>query len=195
MEKKPTAIVKCYSQSREMLFLSSSKEKWWQIAPERKKTPAAGKHYGCKRRRIFRETGKVNFCTGTGQKAFFRIFFGLILDPPPGTHASTAKKGKFICTGHFFPHCMAFLEKRGDWYRYTFFLFPVEKKVLLGGRKQPKLTKNQLGNPSSDQCPQDSFSLCILRDVRAVRETHCRRTYQSREYMTGASPALCSKSW
>ena len=29
------------------------------------------------------QAGKVNVCTGTGQKAFFfRIFFGLILDPP-----------------------------------------------------------------------------------------------------------------
>ena len=25
---------------------------------------------------------KVNFCTGTGRKAFFEFFFGLILDPP-----------------------------------------------------------------------------------------------------------------
>ena len=45
-------------------------------------------------------------------EGIFRIFFGLILDPP-GTYAFTAKKGKFICTGHFFPRGMAFLEKRG----------------------------------------------------------------------------------
>ena len=48
-----------------------------------------------------------------------RIFFGLILDPP-GTYAFTAKKGKFICTGQFFPHGMAFLGKRGgDWWSQT----------------------------------------------------------------------------
>ena len=40
-------------------------------------------------------------------EGIFQIFFGLILDPP-GTYAFTAKKGKFICTGHFFPHGMAF---------------------------------------------------------------------------------------
>ena len=45
-------------------------------------------------------------------EGIFSLFFGLILDPP-GTYASTAKKGEFICTGHFFPHRMAFLEKKG----------------------------------------------------------------------------------
>ena len=53
----------------------------------------------------------------------FRIFFGLILDPP-GTYAFTAKKGKFICTGHFFPHGMAFLEKRGGLVPVYVFIFP-----------------------------------------------------------------------
>ena len=52
-------------------------------------------------------------------EGIFSNFFGLILDPP-GTYAFAAKKGKFICTGHFFPHGMAFLEKGGDWCRYTF---------------------------------------------------------------------------
>ena len=48
-------------------------------------------------------TGKIDFGTGTGWKAFFDFFFSLILDPPPGTCASTAKKGNFIGTGHSFP--------------------------------------------------------------------------------------------
>ena len=46
-------------------------------------------------------------------EGIFRIFFGLILDPPRYICFYSAKKGKFICTGHFFPHGMAFLEKRG----------------------------------------------------------------------------------
>ena len=59
-------------------------------------------------------------------EGIFRIFFGLILDPlPPGTYAFTAKKGKFICTGHFFPHGMAFLEKRGGLVPVYVFIFPV----------------------------------------------------------------------
>ena len=57
-------------------------------------------------------------------EGIFRIFFGLILDPPPGTYAFTAKKGKFICTGHFFPHGMAFLEKKGGTGAGIRFYFP-----------------------------------------------------------------------
>ena len=36
----------------------------------------------------------------------------------------TAKKGKFICTGHFFPHGMAFLEKKGGTGAGIRFYFP-----------------------------------------------------------------------
>ena len=50
----------------------------------------------------------------------FSNFFRPDSGPPPGTYASTAKKGKFICTGHFFPHGISFSEKGGDWCRYTF---------------------------------------------------------------------------
>ena len=57
---------------------------------------------------------KSRFCHRYRPEGTFRKFFGLILDPlPPATYASAAKKGKFIGTGHVFPHCMAFLEKRG----------------------------------------------------------------------------------
>ena len=38
------------------------------------------------------------------------------------------KKGKFIGTGHFFPHCMAFLEKWGGPVPVYVFLFPVMSK-------------------------------------------------------------------
>ena len=38
-------------------------------------------------------------------------------------YASTAKKGKFIRTAHFFPHCMwpPYKKRGGDWYSNTFF--------------------------------------------------------------------------
>ena len=75
----------------------------------------------CLRRLFLKNTGKVDLCTGTGRKAFFDFFFGLILDPA-GTYASTAKKGKFIGTGHFFSPLHGLLKKGGgDWHWYTFF--------------------------------------------------------------------------
>ena len=92
------------------------------------------------------QTGKVNFCTGTGRKAFFRIFFRLILDPPPGTYALTAKKGKFICTGHFFPYGMAFLEKRGGLVPVYVFIFPVQRAAK-GGLDPSWLDLAFLGRP------------------------------------------------
>ena len=74
-------------------------------------------------------TGKVIFCTGTGRKAFFRIFFGLILDPPPppspGTYASTAKKKQIRLYRPFFPIAWPFLKKRGGLVPVYVFLFPV----------------------------------------------------------------------
>ena len=46
-------------------------------------------------------------------EGIFRCFLARFW-APPGTYASTAtKKGKFIGTGHFFPHCMGFLEIGG----------------------------------------------------------------------------------
>ena len=74
------------------------------------------------------KSGKVNFCTGTGRKAFFDFFFGLILDPRPVHMLLQRKKGKFICTGHFFPHGIAFLEKRGGLVPVCVFIFPVKKR-------------------------------------------------------------------
>ena len=64
-------------------------------------------------------------------EGIYRKKFGLILHPP-GTYVSTAKKGKFIGTGHFsiFPRCVAFLEIGGDWYWYTvFFSLSLEIKL------------------------------------------------------------------
>ena len=77
--------------------------------------------------------GKVNFCTGTGRKAFFRIIFGLILNPPRYI-CFYSEKRQIHLYRPFFPHCMAFLEKRGDWYRYTFLfsLPPPPKKKTQG---------------------------------------------------------------
>ena len=72
---------------------------------------------------------KSNFLYRYRPEGIFRIFFGLILDPP-GTYAFTAKKGKFICTGHFFPHGMAFLEKRGGLVPVYVFIFPAQGGVL-----------------------------------------------------------------
>ena len=46
--------------------------------------------------------GKVDFGTGTGGKAFYDFFFGLILDPL-GTYASTAKKGNSLVPAFFSP--------------------------------------------------------------------------------------------
>ena len=54
----------------------------------------------------------------------FSNFFRPDSGPPPGTYAFTAKKGKFICTGHVFPHGMAFLEKRGGLVPVNVFIFP-----------------------------------------------------------------------
>ena len=58
-------------------------------------------------------TGKVNFCTGTGRKAFFSHFFGLILDPPPGTYASTAKKRQIHLYRPFFSPLHGLFRKKG----------------------------------------------------------------------------------
>ena len=83
-----------------------------------------------------RKTGKVNFCTGAGRKAFFEFFRPDSGPPPPGTYASTAKKGKFICTGHiFFPHGMAFLEKKGGGGLVQVHVFIFPEKVT---KKCPK---------------------------------------------------------
>ena len=74
-------------------------------------------------------------------RIFRFIFFGLILDPPPVHMLLQRKKGKFLGTGHFFPHCMAFLEKGEDWYWYTFFFFPefrkTHKAVTVDFKKHP----------------------------------------------------------
>ena len=71
---------------------------------------------------LLRIPGEVDFGTGTGRKAFLENF-----QPdsgPPRTFASTATKGKFIGTGHFFPRGMAFLEKGEGLILVYVFLFP-----------------------------------------------------------------------
>ena len=54
---------------------------------------------------------KSRFSYQDRPEGIFQFFFR---HSPPATYASTAKKGKFIRTGHFIPHCMAFLEKGGE---------------------------------------------------------------------------------
>ena len=79
---------------------------------------------------------KSKFLDRYRPEGIFRIFFGLILDPPPVHMLLQRKKGKFICTGHFFPHGMAFLEKRGGLVPVYVFIFPAampQKKTVQKG--------------------------------------------------------------
>ena len=74
-------------------------------------------------------------------EGIFRFFFCLILAfPPSGTYASTAKRGKFIRTGHFSPLHGLFLKKGGgDWYCYTFFFSLYCKKGKGHQNRAPSL--------------------------------------------------------
>ena len=56
-------------------------------------------------------TGKINFRTGSGRKAFFDFFFSLILDLPG--------RRVLLQRSHFFPIACPF-ENGGDWYWYMF---------------------------------------------------------------------------
>ena len=69
-----------------------------------------------------RTVWKSKFLYRYRPEGIFRIFSAWFWTPP-GTYAFTAKKGKFICTGHFFPHGMAFLEKRGGLVPVYVFIF------------------------------------------------------------------------
>ena len=55
---------------------------------------------------------KTRFSYRYWPEGIFRIFFRPD-SGPPGYVCFYREKGKFIGTGHFFPHCMAFLEKGG----------------------------------------------------------------------------------
>ena len=74
-------------------------------------------------RLCFNYSGKVNFCTGTGRKAFFRIFFGLILDPPPVHMLLQRKKANSFVPAIFSPLHGLFRKKGGTGTVYVF-LFP-----------------------------------------------------------------------
>ena len=69
-------------------------------------------------------SGKVDFGTGTGQKAFFDFFGGLILDPPRYI-CFYSEKRQIRWYRPFFPHCMAFLEKGEGLVPVYVFLCPV----------------------------------------------------------------------
>ena len=79
-----------------------------------------GLHFAVGQRNGF--SWKSGFPNRYRPEGLFR-FFGAWFWNPPGRSASTAKKGKFIGTGHFSPHCMAFLEKGGG--LVYVILFPV----------------------------------------------------------------------
>ena len=68
--------------------------------------------------------GKVNFCTGTGRKAFFRIFFGLILDPPPVHMLLHRKKANSFVPAIFSP-LHGHFRKKGGLVPVYVFLFPL----------------------------------------------------------------------
>ena len=58
-------------------------------------------------------------------EGIFRIFFGLILDPPPPVHMLLQrKKANSFAPAIFFPHGMALLEKRGGLVPVYVFIFP-----------------------------------------------------------------------
>ena len=82
---------------------------------------------------LFRiRAGRVDFRTGTGRKAFFD-FFRPDSEPPPVHMFLQRKKGKFIGTGHFFPHCFSFLEKKrgGLVLVYVFFSLATALKTFV----------------------------------------------------------------
>ena len=66
------------------------------------------------------QTGKVDFGTGTGRKAFFEFVFRPGSGRPPVHILVQRKKANSLAgTGHF-SRCVAFLKRGGDWYWYTF---------------------------------------------------------------------------
>ena len=61
-------------------------------------------------------------CRYRPEGIFRFLFFGLILDPPPRYICfNNEKKANSLAPASFFPIAWPFLEKGGDWYRYTFF--------------------------------------------------------------------------
>ena len=68
-------------------------------------------------------SGKVNFCTGTGRKAFFRICFGLILDPLP-VHMLLQRKRQIHLYRPFFSPLHGLFRKKGGTGTGIRFLFP-----------------------------------------------------------------------
>ena len=72
--------------------------------------------------------GKVDFCTGTGRKAFLRMFLQPDSGLPRYICFYSTKKGKFIGTGHFFSPLHGLLKKGGGyWYTFFFSLRIVKK--------------------------------------------------------------------
>ena len=68
--------------------------------------------------------GKVNFCTGTGREGIFRIFFGLILDPPPRYICLYSEKRQIHLYRPFFSPWHGLFRKRGGLVPVYVFIFP-----------------------------------------------------------------------
>ena len=82
------------------------------------------------------KTGKVNFCTGTGRKAFFE-FFSAWFWTPPGTNAFTAKKRQIHLYRPFFSPWHGLFRKKGGTGAGIRFHFPCQldmpKRVFVVG--------------------------------------------------------------
>ena len=91
--------------------------------------------------------GKVNFCTGTGRKAFFEIFSAWFwTPPPPGTYAFTAKKRQIHLYRPFFSPWHGLFRKKGGTGAGIRFYFPWSSEDAMGGggnkRGEENLTKD-----------------------------------------------------
>ena len=101
------------------------------------------------------KTGKVDFCAGTGRKAFFDFFSGQILDPSPSSYAFTAKiKGKFTRTDLFSPWHGLFRQSGGDWYWFSFF-FSLENDPFFA-----PLSKTLSAKGTLISAPRASLATC-----------------------------------
>ena len=77
------------------------------------------------------DPGKLNFCTGTGRKAFFEFFRPDSGPPPPRYICFYSEKRQIHLYRPFFsPWHGLFRKKGGDWCRYTFLFSLLTRRVL-----------------------------------------------------------------
>ena len=82
------------------------------------------------------KAGKVNFCTGTGRKAFFEFFFGLILDPPRYI-CFYSEKRQIHLYRPFFPPLHGLFRKKGGTGTGIRFSFPSKDHAFCLQSKKP----------------------------------------------------------